>query len=318
MSENKGDHVKANGNIAREEKKRKWEAKQQEKELVKGRKRQREQWCEKHSSCATFVTEGLIAHASGGGDVQGIPSLLQPYLNLREGTQPSGGDSGASAYFIAEGTETIRLLIKRSIEKGPRKIHINSIFVKPSVLFDEPVNLLQDLERIASQANRKDLDHASRFPFHVFVAEEHVMSKLAGFQISRGALACGAVPQNRNEEWLMNYLHELQKDDCARPLRLLAFDGVSDTSNLGSMIRTSSAFGIAAVILSQDCCDAWYRRAVRVSMGHVFRVPCIRVADLAMFLKGVKNSPFDIVSYAALIDPASDLLLENMEKGEGP
>ena len=311
MSENNSERVIANGNIVREEKKRKWEAKQQEKETVKARKRQREQWCEQHSHYATLVTEDHIAQAMGSGDLKGVPSLLQPYFNLREGSQPSEDLDGSSAYFIAEGTETIRLLIHQSAVNGPRKMHVNSIMVKPSVLFDEPVKLLEDLGRIASQTDS--------FPFHVFVAEEQIMSKLAGFQIARGALACGVVPQSRNAEWLMNYLHELQKgDNCARPLRLLAFDGVSDTANLGSMIRTASAFGVAAVILSQDCCDAWYRRAVRVSMGHLFRVPCVRVDDLAMFLKSMKNSSFGLVSYAAVIDPASDLLLENIDKGELP
>jgi tRNA G18 (ribose-2'-O)-methylase SpoU len=316
MSEKSSEVSKADGKAAREEKKRKWEAKQQEKELAVNRKRKRERWCEEHSQYTTFVAEDIIAQVLGSEDIHGVPSLLQPYLNLREGSQTSDDDS--SAYFIAEGTETIRLLIQQSRKKNPLKIHVNSIVVKPSVLFDEPVNLLQDLERIALQRDSNDdSTQASRSPFHVFVAEEHIMSKLAGFRIARGALACGVVPQHRNSEWLMNYLLELRKgDDSARPIRLLAFDGISDTANLGSIIRTASAFGIVAAVLSQDCCDAWYRRSVRVSMGHIFRVPCIRVDELAAFLKKLKSGPLGVISYAAVIDPASDLRLETMEKGK--
>ncbi|GAX26052.1 hypothetical protein FisN_4Hu446 [Fistulifera solaris] len=316
MSGKSSKILKADGKAAREEKKRKWEAKQQEKELSVNRKRKREQWCEKHPEYTTFVTEDLIAQVLGNEKIHGVPSLLQPYINLREGSQTSDDDS--SAYFIAEGTETIRLLIRQSTENNPLKIHVNSIVVKPSVLFDEPVNLLQDLERIALKKDSNDGSHkTSRVPFHVFVAEDHIMSKLAGFQIARGALACGDVPHNRDAEWLMKYLLELrQGDDSPQPIRLLAFDAISDTANLGSMIRTASAFGIAAVVLSHDCCDAWYRRSVRVSMGHIFRVPCIRVDDLAAFLNNLKKGPFGVISYAAVIDPASDLRLETMEKGK--
>lgn len=55
--------------------------------------------------------------------------------------------------------------------------------------------------------------------------------------------------------------------------RVLAIDTTYDTANLGGMIRSASAFGVDALLLSDDSCDAWYRRSVRVSMGHIFRVP---------------------------------------------
>ena len=116
-----------------------------------------------------------------------------------------------------------------------------------------------------------------------------------------------------------------------RGLRLLALDGISDTANLGTMIRCASAFGVDAVLLSPDCCDAWYRRAVRCSMGHIFCIPCIRVANLATLLKQLANGSagssgngsnasvppvsFKVTSYAAVIDRAADLVLEEVERG---
>ena len=59
-------------------------------------------------------------------------------------------------------------------------------------------------------------------------------------------------------------------------MRLLAIDRTGDAANLGGMVRSASAFGADAVLLSHDSCDPWYRRAVRVSMGHVCRVPVVR------------------------------------------
>jgi tRNA G18 (ribose-2'-O)-methylase SpoU len=71
------------------------------------------------------------------------------------------------------------------------------------------------------------------------------------------------------------------------------------------------------MILSSDCCDAWYRRSVRVSMGYIFCVPVIRVNDLAGTLVHLREA-VSCVSFAAVIDPDADLVLENMSRGEVP
>jgi hypothetical protein len=41
----------------------------------------------------------------------------------------------------------------------------------------------------------------------------------------------------------------------------------------------TAALSIDAIVLSDDSCDAYYRQAVRVSMGHVINVPTLRVSD---------------------------------------
>ena len=100
-------------------------------------------------------------------------------------------------------------------------------------------------------------------------------------------------------------------------LRLLALDGISDAANMGSMIRCAAAFGIDALVLSRDCCDPWYRRSVRVSMGHIFHVPVVRVDDLSCTLCRLSSSN-NITSYAAVIDQDADCILERMERGQVP
>ena len=72
--------------------------------------------------------------------------------------------------------------------------------------------------------------------------------------------------------------------------RVLAIDTTYDAANLGGMIRSASAFGVDALLLSDDSCDAWYRRSVRVSMGHIFRVPVVRCVDLAATLRELQES----------------------------
>jgi TrmH family RNA methyltransferase len=56
----------------------------------------------------------------------------------------------------------------------------------------------------------------------------------------------------------------------------LALWRVSDPGNLGTLIRSADALGGAFVALSEGCADPTGPKAVRASMGALFRVPLIR------------------------------------------
>lgn len=73
------------------------------------------------------------------------------------------------------------------------------------------------------------------------------------------------------------------------------------------MVRSAAAFGADLVLLGPSCCDPWYRRAVRTSVGHVFRVPAHRCADLPATLRRLSGE-FRVESFAAVIDPGARAL----------
>ena len=50
-----------------------------------------------------------------------------------------------------------------------------------------------------------------------------------------------------------------------------------DASNLGAIFRCAAALGMEAILLSPSCCDPLYRKAVRTSMGTVFKIPWARI-----------------------------------------
>lgn len=56
----------------------------------------------------------------------------------------------------------------------------------------------------------------------------------------------------------------------------LALEEVRDPGNLGTIIRTCDAVGVAGIILIGNCCDPYSREAVRATMGSVFAVPLVR------------------------------------------
>lgn len=68
----------------------------------------------------------------------------------------------------------------------------------------------------------------------------------------------------------------------------LALEEVRDPGNLGTIIRTAHAVGIAGIILVGTCCDAWSRECVRATMGSIFAVPLSRASheEFAALLRG--------------------------------
>lgn len=56
--------------------------------------------------------------------------------------------------------------------------------------------------------------------------------------------------------------------------------GVGDPGNVGTVLRSAAAFGVASVALGPDCADPYSPKAVRASMGAVFTVPLARVTSL--------------------------------------
>jgi RNA methyltransferase, TrmH family len=58
----------------------------------------------------------------------------------------------------------------------------------------------------------------------------------------------------------------------------LALWRVSDSGNVGTLVRTADALG-AALFLSEGCADPTGPRALRASMGAIFRVPLGRFDD---------------------------------------
>jgi TrmH family RNA methyltransferase len=55
--------------------------------------------------------------------------------------------------------------------------------------------------------------------------------------------------------------------------RYLVLDGLQDPGNVGSIWRTADAFGADGLILVNSCADPYNHKAVRASMGAVFRLP---------------------------------------------
>ena len=119
-----------------------------------------------------------------------------------------------------------------------------------------------------------------RFPeLPVFTAEFEVLSKMTGYNLTRGMLCAMYRPAPKTIE------------EVAQGARRLAIlENVVNPTNVGAIFRSAAALNIDAVILTPDCSNPLYRRAIRVSMGTVFQIPWAFVdKELCWPEEGVKK-----------------------------
>lgn len=62
------------------------------------------------------------------------------------------------------------------------------------------------------------------------------------------------------------------KRDAAGGGSCAVLEDLQDPGNLGTILRTAEALGIGRVVLLGDCCDPLSPKALRASMGAVFRL----------------------------------------------
>jgi len=183
--------------------------------------------------------------------------------DLRRLRERSGGTAGG--FFIAEGALVIRQLLASPYR--PR-----ALLLTPRRLDD----LAGDLAGTSAP---------------VYVGSPAVVNAISGFHLHRGALASAD----------RMALAPVQ-DVVAGADLVVAAESVNDHENLGALFRNAAAFGAAAVLLDPTSADPLYRRSVRVSMGHVLRVPFTRAAPWPAALDRLRDEGFEVLA----LTPSAD------------
>jgi tRNA G18 (ribose-2'-O)-methylase SpoU len=152
-------------------------------------------------------------------------------------------------------------------------------------------------------AQRRAQAVAPRLEPHVplYVVTEELLTQTAGFPIHTGILAIG----RRIAETTLEQL--LGTPDDNRTTLLLVCSQLKETANLGSIVRISAALGVDGLIIGPHCCDPFYRRAIRVSMGAVFGLPIVRSVDLAADLHRLRDA-WGVQTFAAVVDRCATAL----------
>ncbi len=193
--------------------------------------------------------------------------------------------------FICESPK----VITRALDAGYTPV---SILVEEKEMKDEVLDII---ERCNSMY--KD--------FPVYAANYETLSKLTGFNLTRGMLCC----MKRNP---LPSVTEIVQN--AR--RIAVLEDVVNPTNVGAIFRSAAALNMDAILLTPACSNPLYRRAARVSMGTVFQAPWTFFkhgpSDDAScsYITELQNSGFKTVAFALRDDSISinDPILAKEEK----
>lgn len=83
--------------------------------------------------------------------------------------------------------------------------------------------------------------------------------------------------------------------DYKKYQHILILDDVKDPGNIGTLIRTSLAFDIDLIVMSNDSCDIYNDKVVRASQGAIFNIDIV-YKDLKDEIKLMKESNIKIIS----------------------
>jgi tRNA G18 (ribose-2'-O)-methylase SpoU len=119
----------------------------------------------------------------------------------------------------------------------------------------------------------------------VFVCDTHDFQDITGFHLHRGCLALVERPATTPACEILRKAHTL-----------VVLEGATNADNVGGVFRNAAAFGVDGVLLSPTCCDPFYRKAIRTSMGATIRVPFARIGDWPGGLADVRATGFTLVA----------------------
>jgi len=123
----------------------------------------------------------------------------------------------------------------------------------------KPHSILVEFSQLNTEA-AKIISRCGDIP--VYTAPFEVLTKLTGFQLTRGLLCAMYRP-------VLPSVEEI----CKNARRIAVLENVMNPTNVGAIFRSAAALGMDAVLLTSGCSDPLYRRASRVSMGTVFQIP---------------------------------------------
>lgn len=136
-----------------------------------------------------------------------------------------------------------------------------------------------------------------------FAVTPEVLAGIAGFDMHRGIVAAAHRAPALDPGELI-----------ASARTLIVLEGLGDHENIGAIFRSAAGLGVDGILFGAGCADPLYRRVVRVSMGHVLRLPFAHLDGTRTTwqrqLRTLQDSGFQLISLTP--DPAAVPLWEAM------
>jgi len=212
-------------------------------------------------STTTTTTTGSTTSSGHGDEFDLISSTKCTTVKLIRALQKKRKKREEEQLTVLEGH---RLVLDALTDKntGPLMRHV--IITERALAHDGYGEKLMDLVRARSGE------------IVVNVATDEVINACCDTVTPQGVVALCTIPPEFNPTKDLN--------SRAAPIYLI-FDGVSDPGNVGTLLRSAAAVGVAGVFVLPDSCDVFGPKAIRSAMGATFKVPVRSVSSVDECLK---------------------------------
>lgn len=155
--------------------------------------------------------------------------------------------------FVVEGAKMVAEAPRDRIEK----VYVSETYAKGHSSF------LQDLDLQSHQ---------------IEVVSDPVLERMSDTQTPQGVMAVIKMQHYNIEEMISE--HAL----------LIGIENLQDPGNLGTIIRMGDAAGVTGVFMSATTVDIYNPKAIRSTMGSIYRVPFVYAADFLGTVQQLKDS----------------------------
>lgn len=140
-----------------------------------------------------------------------------------------------------------------------------------------------------NKTNSKLLEKYSKYP--ITIVNTKVLEKITDTKTAPDIVATA--------QKLENKIENISNKNSA----ILLLENIKDAGNLGTAIRTASAFNIDGIILLGDTVDLYSPKVVRSSVGYLWKTPIYKTNDFKEIKKYFKGHKF----FATSVDKSLDL-----------
>jgi tRNA G18 (ribose-2'-O)-methylase SpoU len=190
-------------------------------------------------------------------DVRPIETLdgpeFEPYCTMKR-----DGEHRRKRIVVAQGDKVVVRLLESHFE-------ITSLLM--------PASWVEKLEPLIRKRPEKNIP--------IYTAERKVLEQLSGYSMYQGVMGVGKVPQPTPIRAIL--------ESTPKPHLFAAVEDLTNAENLGGMVRNCTAFGITALLVGESSSSPYLRRAVRSSMGTIFKLPVIESPNLAHTLMELRR-----------------------------
>lgn len=192
-----------------------------------------------------------------------------------------------------------RLINDSSFRKKEKKLVIEN-----EVMIDEAIScgILPDCIFISENAAKKNhllSDKYVNICKNMFMISDDVAEKISDLETPQGVTAVIS-------------LDSLPECKICSGGKYVLLERVADPGNIGTIIRTADAFGFDGIILTEGCADAYSPKAMRSTMGGIFRVPLTR-CNLDDAVQSLKNCNIALIAAVLKKDAEELKSLENIK-----